>query len=34
MCIDVYGDGGGRNRPTRRIYTCLLGSFNNYILDI
>ena len=28
-CIDAYGDGGGRNR-----HTCLLGSFNNYILDI
>ena len=28
------GDGFGRNRPTRRKYTCLLGSFNKDILDI
>ena len=28
------GDGGGRNMPTRWRYTCLLGSFNHYILDI
>ena len=28
------GDCGGRNRPTRWRYTCLLGSFNKYILDI
>ena len=33
-CIDAYSGGGGRNRPTRLRYTCLLGSFNNYILDI
>ena len=25
-------DGGGRNRPTRWRYTCLLGSFNNFII--
>ena len=28
---DVYS---GRNRRTRWRYTCLLGSVNNYILDI
>ena len=30
------GDDGGKNRPIRWRYrpTCLLGSFNDYILDI
>ena len=32
--IDAYGDGGGRNRPTRWRFTCLFGFFFNYILDI
>ena len=28
------GDGGGRNTRRRYIWTCLIGSFLNYILDI
>ena len=30
----ISDGGGGRNRPTRWRCTCLLGSFNNYILNI
>ena len=30
----LISDSGGRNRPTYLRYTCLLGSSNNYILDI
>ena len=30
----LFSGDGGRNRPTRWKNTCLLGSFNNYFLDI